>query len=198
MTFFAPNTTEQKKDQTILQRIAAGDQLAIQDCLDNYSNLLWSLAKKFTRTAEDAEDAVQEIFIDLWQHAERFDPTKASEITFVALVARRRLIDRLRKLTRQPNFQAIDDVTISCPKSSEKQMHVALDATRVTRIINKFRPDQKQIINLAIYEGMTHSEIANVMGLPLGTVKTNIRRGFQKVRYSFGIRNQEFSTSVII
>jgi RNA polymerase sigma factor (sigma-70 family) len=191
MTFFPQTTNAPLEDKTILQRIAAGDQPAVQDCLDKYSNLLWLIAKTFTRSTEDAEDAVQEIFIDLWQHAQRFDPTKASEATFIALVARRRLIDRLRKLTRQPNFQEINDVTISCPKSSEKQMHTTLDATSFSRVINQFRPDQKRIINLVVYEGMTHSEIAKQTGLPLGTVKTNIRRGFQKVRDSFGIINQE-------
>ena len=190
MTYFAPNIiSEEIKNESILQRIAAGEPTAVQDCLDKYSGLVWSLAKKFTRTTEDAEDAVQEIFIDLWQHAERFDPRKAAEITFIALVARRRLIDRLRKLTRQPNFQDIDDVTISCPINAEHQIHTSLDAIRVTKVINQFRPEQKEIIHLAIYAGMSHSEIAEKLGLPLGTVKTHIRRGFQKVRRSFGIKS---------
>lgn len=193
MTFFAQNMKEEVKDKTVLQRVAAGDQAAVEECLANYGGLVWSLTKKFTRTAEDAEDAVQEIFIDLWQHAARFDPRKASEVTFIALVARRRLIDRLRKTTRQPQFHELGDVSVSCEKNTETQMHTNLDARHATRIINKFRPEQKQIMHLAIYAGMTHSEIAQQTGLPLGTVKTNIRRGFQKVRSRMGIRDQEAS-----
>ena len=190
MTYFAPNIiSEEIKNESILQRIAAGEPTAVQDCLDKYSGLVWSLAKKFTRTTEDAEDAVQEIFIDLWQHAERFDPRKAAEITFIALVARRRLIDRLRKITRQPIFQDIDDITITCPMNVEHKMHTSLDAIRVTKVINQFRPEQKEIIHLAIYAGMSHSEIAEKLGLPLGTVKTHIRRGFQKVRQSFRLKS---------
>ena len=198
MTYFAPNIIrEEIKNESILQRIAAGEPTAVQDCLDKYSRLIWSLAKKFTRTTEDAEDAVQEIFIDLWQHAERFDPRKAAEVTFIALVARRRLIDRLRKITRQPQFQDIDDVIISCPMNVEHKMHTSLDAIRATQIINKLRPEQKQVMHLAIYAGMSHSEIAEQTGLPLGTVKTNIRRGFQKVRNSFGLKSHNSNYAVI-
>ena len=194
MTFFAQNKKEEIKDKTVLQRIASGDQTAVQDCLDNYSNLVWYLAKKLTRTTEDAEDAVQEIFIDLWRYAERFDPSKSAETTFITMISRRRLIDRLRKTVRHPNFQNIDNVAVICQKNSEKQMHINLDARRATQIINQLRPQQKQIIHLAIYAGMSHSEIAEQTGIPIGTVKTNIRRGFQKVRRTLGIENNEVSS----
>lgn len=184
-----------QKNNNILKRIAEGDSTAVQDCLDGYGNLVWFLAKKYTNSKEDAEDAVQEIFIDIWQHAARFDAEKASESTFIALIARRRLIDRLRKLSRQPQFQTLEEVTLSFPRSSEKQMQIGLDARRISRCINQLRPEQKQVINLAVFKGMTHTEIAERTGMPLGTVKTLIRRGFQKVRDSFAIKEDNFAAA---
>ncbi|HTK36951.1 MAG TPA: sigma-70 family RNA polymerase sigma factor, partial [Pyrinomonadaceae bacterium] len=82
--------------QAILQRIAAGDRTAVQDCLDTYGGLVWSIARKMLRSNEDTEDAVQEIFVDIWKNAERYDDAQSSETTFIAMIARRRLIDRIR------------------------------------------------------------------------------------------------------
>lgn len=75
--------------QSILQRIANGDQAAIADCLSKYGGLVWSIARKMLRNSDDAEDAVQEIFVDVWKNAGRFDETKSSETTFIAMIARR-------------------------------------------------------------------------------------------------------------
>ena len=100
-----------KEAEPLLPRIAAGDSDAIQRFVDRYKSLIWWLARKHAST--DAEDAVQEIFIDLWKSAERFDASKASEPTFVGMIARRRLIDRARKRQRRPQPVALDDATIS-------------------------------------------------------------------------------------
>ncbi len=87
---------------SILQRIAKKDKMAVEECFDKYGGLVWSIAKKFTNSREDAEDAVQDIFIDIWKYAGRFDAAKSAESSFIVLLARRRLIDRLRKFNRQP------------------------------------------------------------------------------------------------
>jgi RNA polymerase sigma-70 factor (ECF subfamily) len=127
---------------------------------------------------------VQEIFIAVWQNAGRFDPAKGKEAAFITLIARRRLIDRLRRRMSKPEFQLLDEVTVSCPMNYEKRIQMRLDAKRAGRALNTLRPDQKKIINMAIYDGFTHLEIAEAMEMPLGTVKTLIRRGFQKMRKS--------------
>src|SRR5215212_9595046 len=102
MTFMKEHT----ENTSILQRIAGGDQTAVQDCLNQYGNLVWYLVKKFNGNAEDAEDAAQEIFIDIWRNAARFDAAKAPEAAFITMIARRRLIDRLRKHKRRSQFQS--------------------------------------------------------------------------------------------
>ena len=87
--------------EAILHRITQGDQTAVQDCLKKYGGLVWSLARRMSANTDDAEDAVQEIFIDVWKNAARFDESQSSETTFIAMIARRRLIDRLRYTNRR-------------------------------------------------------------------------------------------------
>ena len=83
--------------ETILQRIAAGDAAAVDDCLRQYGGLVWSLARRFSHDHAESEDAVQEVFLDVWKSAARFDEAMGSEATFITMIARRRLIDRRRK-----------------------------------------------------------------------------------------------------
>jgi RNA polymerase sigma factor (sigma-70 family) len=167
---------------SILARIANGDETAVQDCINTYGNLIWSLAKKFTARQDDAEDAVQEVFMEIWQNAGRYDATKSAEITFISMLARRRLIDRLRKTYRQPNVQSIDEYIETSPNVFETQIHTKIQARRTVKAIRTLRPEQRELVLLSIYEGMSHSEIAKAKRMPLGTVKTHIRRGFDKVR----------------
>ena len=82
---------------TVLQRMASGDPAAVRECMDRYGSLVWSLARRLSRTASDAEDAAQEIFLDIWRSAARYDAARGSDQVFVATIARRRLIDRMRK-----------------------------------------------------------------------------------------------------
>jgi RNA polymerase sigma factor (sigma-70 family) len=178
VNFYPPKTNE----YSILARIANGDETAVQDCITTYGNLIWSLAKKFTARPDDAEDAVQEVFMEVWQNAGRYDATKSAEITFISMLARRRLIDRLRKTYRQPNVQSIDEYIESSPNVFEAEIHTKIQAGRTVKAIRTLRPEQQELVLLSIYEGMSHSEIAHAKQMPLGTVKTHIRRGFDKVR----------------
>ena len=92
---------------SILERVARGDPGAPAACIERFRGLVWSLARRLCANASDAEDAVQEIFIDVWKSASRFDPAIASETTFVAMIARRRLIDRGRRRMRRPEVPQI-------------------------------------------------------------------------------------------
>ncbi len=151
-------------------------------CVDRYANLVWSLARRFTSGGTEAEDAVQEIFIELWSSADRYDSTKASETTFIAMVARRRLIDRLRKRKREPGMEEIEAaVDLDTPGPAEAT-EVKDEAERAKRLIRTLKPEQQRIIELAVYHGHTHQSIADALGMPLGTVKTHLRRGLLRVR----------------
>lgn len=173
--------------QAILKRIASNDTNAVQDCLDAYGGLVWSLARRMLQKSEEAEDAVQEIFIDIWKHAGRFDETQASETTFVAMIARRRLIDRIRKQNRQPGINSIDDILVEPSGQAHKDIQTNIEAKEVAQAMNDLRPEQRQILQLSIVQGFSHQEISDALTIPLGTVKTHARRGLIQVRENLGL-----------
>ena len=166
---------------SILERVAQGDPSAPSQCIERFSGLVWSLTRRLCASASDAEDAVQEIFIDIWKSASRFDPAIASETTFVAMIARRRLIDRGRRRMRRPEVPQIAD---SVADRAER-----IDATDANeqqglaqRAFAQLLPEQQQVLTLAIHHGCSHEQIATATGMPLGTVKTHARRGLIKIR----------------
>ncbi|MEW6361472.1 MAG: RNA polymerase sigma factor [Pyrinomonadaceae bacterium] len=175
--------------QTILERIAAGDQTAVPDCLKAYGGLVWSLALRMLRVREDAEDAVQEIFLDIWKNASRFNPVQASETTFIAMIARRRLIDRLRHSNRRIAADSLDDIVTEPSSRSDITMQTGVEAGEAAKALNQLRPEQRQVLQLSIVHGMSHQEIADATGMPLGTVKTHARRGLLQVREILGIKD---------
>jgi len=168
--------------ESILRRIASGDGSAVQDCLDAYGGLVWSLARRMLPDRNDAEDAVQEIFIEIWRNAERFDETRSSETTFIAMIARRRLIDRLRKATRQPIMDSVEEMVIEPAGATSVDPQVAVEAGQAAELMNRLRPEQKLVLELAIMQGYSHSEISEALDMPLGTVKTHARRGLIEIK----------------
>ena len=169
----------------LLKRVAAGDEAAVAACLDQFGGLVWSLARRLSPNEADAEDAVQEIFLEIWRFADRFDPSKASETTFVAMLARRRLIDRLRKHGRQPIEEAYEDHLEHAP-SAEEVAGLGTDVARVAAALEGMKPEQQEAIRMSAWLGMSHSAIAEEMDLPLGTVKSHIRRGLIALREDLG------------
>lgn len=171
---------------SVLQRIASGDSGAVQECIDRFGGLVWSLARRFCFNPSEAEDAVQEIFLDVWKSAGRYDPSVASEATFVAMIARRRLIDRRRRSGREPSMMELqpgasggDEPAVSAPELAE-------DAQAALRALESLRPEQQRVLRLSIYQGLSHERIAEATGLPLGTVKTHVRRGLIRIREILG------------
>lgn len=97
---------------SILERVAAQDPTSFRECVEKYGGLVWSLARRFTPNHADAEDATQEIFLDLWQKAGRWDRNKSSEVTFVTMLARRKLIDRFRKSNRSIEWSSLGTIPV--------------------------------------------------------------------------------------
>jgi RNA polymerase sigma-70 factor (ECF subfamily) len=168
--------------QEILQRIAAGDQSAVADCMDRYGDLIWSLARRFLRGHIDAEDAVQDVFIEIWSSAARFDPSIASEVAFVSTIARRRLIDRIRKIERRPAGEPFDEFAANVTPEGSMSAGDHADVQRVAEVMQEMDPKQQEILAMSVYEGYSHSEIADRLSMPLGTVKTKVRRGLVQIR----------------
>ena len=174
--------------RAILQRITEGDQTAVQDCLDTYGGLVWSLARRMLPDANEAEDAVQEIFIDIWKNAGRFDEKQASETTFVAMISRRRLIDRVRKNQRQVSADSLEDILVEPSGNFHQNLQIGVEAQQAAQELNNLRPEQRQVLQLSIYQGLSQQEISNVTGMPIGTVKTHARRGLLQIRENLGLK----------
>ena len=170
-------------DESIIERIAAGDQHAVSECLDRYGGLVWSIANNWSDSPADAEDATQEIFLEIWKSAQRFDPAIGSEAVFISTIARRRMIDRLRAKERRPSIEELSEHhhdSIADPAADVGLL--AADAAIASRAVAELDPSQQEVLIMGVVEGMTHSEIAEATGKPLGTVKTQIRRGLLRVR----------------
>lgn len=167
---------------TVLQRLASGDSAAVRECMDRYGALVWGLARRLSRTASDAEDAAQEIFLDIWRSASRYDASRGSDTVFVATIARRRLIDRMRKKGGEPPMEppeALESIAWSHPASEPA---TAIDALHAARALEELRPEQRQVLELGLMHGLSQSEIAARLRMPLGTVKSLMRRGLLRVR----------------
>ncbi len=147
-----------------------------------YGALVWSLARRLSPTHADAEDATQEIFLDLWRSAGRFDPTRGSEQLFVMMIARRRLIDRLRALRQRRAHEIADSGDLLADVSFDARADHHVEAGIARAALEQLPAEQQRVMDLSIVQGMSHGEIARRVGIPLGTVKTLVRRGLIKVR----------------
>ena len=193
--FFAPPNVRlcNTVPQTTLERVAAGDSPAVEECLQKYGGLVWSVARKLCPNHADAEDAVQETFIDVWRHAGRFDPQVASEATYITMIARRRLIDRFRRRSRELDTATIQEEMVESTSRHEQQTEIKEEAARARQFMQQLRPEQRQVLELSITEGLSQSQIAETTNMPLGTVKTHARRGLMKLRELLDVDQVESS-----
>jgi RNA polymerase sigma factor (sigma-70 family) len=165
----------------ILPRLAAGDARAMRDCIDRYGNLVWGIVRRSIKDTTEAEDLVQEIFTEIWKKAAFFDARVASEITYIGLIARRRSIDYLRRQGRQPGFETLEAAeSIAIPNAAVAS--ISCDPETVKSSVAALPEDTRQLFQLFFEDGFTHPEIAEKTGLPLGTVKTRLRRGLISLR----------------
>ena len=172
-------------NDSILARIAAGEDGSFELLIEKYGNLVWSIGKKFLYRQSDLEDAVQEVFIAIWKSANKFDANKAKEITFVSMIARRRFIDHLRKISKHKNLESIDDDNSGHQLYKESILNESTDLQLIKNAIKSLDINDQELLNLSIYQGYSHSEISKLLNVPLGTVKTRIRRNLIKLKEVF-------------
>ena len=166
----------------VLPRVARGDQVAVRDCIERYGGLVQALARRYPSHPSEIDDAVQEVFIELWKQAARFDPAVASEVAFVSMIARRRLIDRFRRRKAQPATNTLPESLAEPESEIGAAAQTQDELIRVREVLNQLPVEQRTVLLAAFADGLSHSEVAARFGLPLGTVKTHIRRGLLFVR----------------
>lgn len=167
--------------EEILPRVARREPGAMRACIAQFANLVWSIIRRYVQPDTEAEDVVQETFTELWQKADRFDGSRASSATFIGLIARRRGIDWLRRKGRRPATDPLPD-DFDQQLATAEPARSGIDSERLHGALGQLPDEVRELFSLHFTAGLTHHEIADRTGLPLGTVKTRLRRGLITLR----------------
>jgi RNA polymerase sigma-70 factor (ECF subfamily) len=171
---------------SLLERIARGERAAFAQCVEQYGDLVWSLSRRMAKNNADAEDGAQEIFVSIWKKAARFDAARGTEVAFIATLARRALIDRHRTQKRHSAEVVMNEMDGPWSAIDDARGEISSDAVQAAAAMKKLKPEQQRVIALAVWEGLSQNEIAGVTGMPLGTVKSLMRRGLLSIREMLG------------
>jgi len=172
-----PSTTN---SAGLLAGVARGDSRAMERCIEVHGPLVWGVVLRRVSDRSAAEDLTQEIFTEIWKHAGRHNPAIASEAGFVAMIARRRAIDWCRKQQRLPEMESLA-ASEDLPAATEGPGE-GVDREVLWQALSPLPDETRRLFNLHFEQGMTHSEISEQTGLPLGSVKTRLRRGLIEAR----------------
>jgi RNA polymerase sigma-70 factor (ECF subfamily) len=173
-------------DAQLLARIATGDEAAFATLYDRFSPGLFSFVLKMTRDEKEAEDVLQEGFSHIWRRASTYDAARSSAFTWAVMILRNKAIDRLR--VRQRLERTVEKATVEFSHFAETDDVSSGEAERrderalVRSALAQISGEQKEAVELAFFGGLTHEEIAEKLGAPLGTIKARIRRGLLKLR----------------
>lgn len=174
-------------DVALLTRIAQCDQTALSLFYDRYARVIYGLAFKSLRSVEESEEVVLDVFAQVWRIADRYDVQKGRVETWLFTLARSRILDRLRKLQRTNSgaFVSIDAAEVQ-PRADCRDLFeeasIRERRSQVMAALQTLPKEQRFVLELAYYQGLTQSEIAAQTGLALGTVKTRIRLGLSKLK----------------
>ena len=180
---------------SVLERIAAGDASAVDECLDQFGGLVWSLARRYCSSSADAEDVTQEIFVQLWQQADRYDSAVASEATFIATIARRRLIDHRRRVSRQPVVTTDEEPGFAANEETPAvRIELSDEAAKANRCMDHLSEAQRDVLVMSVSDGQSHQVISDRLSMPLGTVKSHARRALLQLRRCMGLDASPIAT----
>jgi len=177
---------ERLADEELMPLIADRDSEAFGVLYDRHGGAAYSLAYRIVGSRQAAEDVTQEAFISIWRSGARFDPTRGSVRAWTLGIVRNRAIDALRRDTgRAPKLDLDDEAAIEQRASGELTEEEVVrrdEAAGVRGALRELPRDQSKVIELAFFGGFSHSEIAEMLGMPLGTVKGRMRLGMEKIR----------------
>jgi RNA polymerase sigma-70 factor, ECF subfamily len=169
-------------DAALLMQVRGGDEHAMASLFDRYSKVVYSVALRVLRDPASAEDVLQEVFMQIWRNPDGFVATRGSLGGWLAVVARNRSIDTLRR--KRPTEQ-VDDMALASNYNlaDEAERNSLMEKAR--SVIHLLPIEQRKTLEMAFFDGLTHSEIAEMTGDPLGTVKTRIRSALTSLRKAF-------------
>jgi RNA polymerase sigma-70 factor (ECF subfamily) len=168
-------------DAALIQKIVQRDESALAALYDRYASLLSSLLNRILRDTQASEEILQDVFYQLWRNAAQFDPARGSLPGWLAVIARNRAISRLRRRNPSEGDELLE-TTVIVPANLENALAQQQLLGRVKGALENLSSEQRAAIELAYFEGLTHSEIASKTGDPLGTVKTRIRSAVESLK----------------
>jgi RNA polymerase sigma-70 factor, ECF subfamily len=167
-------------DWSLLERVVRKDEEALSALYDRYSGLVYSEAKRILRDAGAAEEILQDLFYQVWQTAERFDAERGSLAGWLVVAARNRSISRLRRKGGKGEELDENGVRLRADVESHAAQNLLLE--KVREVLGSLPEGQREVMEYAYFEGMSHSEIAEKTGQPLGTIKTRIRSAMEALK----------------
>ena len=177
----------------LLRRVAQGDRQGFDELYDRFSRVLFSIAYRLLNNQEAAEDVLQDVFVQIWEKAPFYDPSRGKPMTWAITLTRNRAIDRLRSMKRRLLLQ--DELLQEWQSSEQLDDRSSFEAASsgdtnkmVREALQKLSKDQREAIELAFFSSLTQMEISERLKLPVGTIKARIRRGMMRLRYLLGLR----------
>jgi RNA polymerase sigma-70 factor (ECF subfamily) len=173
----------------LLVASARGDEQAFATLYDQTSSRVYGMVLRVIRDAAQAAEVTQDVYLEVWRQAARFDASRSAVMPWLLMIAHRRAVDRVRSAqssVERDNRYA--ELTTDRPYDSvSEQVHISMESQRVRKVMNDLTDAQREAVSLAYFGGYTHNEVADLLQLPLGTVKTRIRDGLIRLRDALGV-----------
>ena len=184
------------EEWVLMSRVASGEEAALSELYDRFGALVFKAARQVLTSRAEAEDASQEIFVRLWKTADRFDPRRARLVTWVMLIARRHLIDKLRRKVARPEVLGLESENESAfiPSGVEQALPAGGEGNAALRArIQELPALQREVIERTYLHGFTLREVSEQLNAPLGTVKSALSRGLARLRERLGDAEQHLA-----
>jgi RNA polymerase sigma-70 factor (ECF subfamily) len=182
-------STEPASKEELLGRVAKGDQAAFGELYDQTAPRVLGLVKRLLVDHSQSEEVTQEIFLEIWQTASRYEPGRGGALTWIMTMAHRRAVDRIRASQAGRDRDSrigIRDLEVEYDHVAET-VEVRIEHERVEKAMTRLTQLQRQAVTLAYFGGYSHSEVADMLHVPLGTVKTRLRDGMIRLRDEMGV-----------
>lgn len=184
ISLFIMNPRPPEDDTELVRRIAGGDGDALARLFDLHSPVVLGLLSRMLGARSEAEEVLQEAFLQVWTQADRYDPARSSARGWILMLARSRALDRLRRRTARQRREedSVEEADVAVHPVGTERLEESETRNRVSSALGVLSPEQRHCIELAFFEGLTHTQIAERLKAPLGTVKSRILLGMNKLR----------------